>query len=320
MLIFSTGFGLLNNNLWAANDLSADTDMMPLITEPIDPLSDSLVTPQSKQQADAPSHVLAPEVTKPELQNPEPNLSEAIPEKSDESTSDASTKLSDKTAEPESTPSTEQALESPTQSVEAYERARQDLIYQNSIPSFSTQFNFFPRAFSQADLRLPTQTSDYAQEKPKLRGFSLSLEKSFVGSFGGLHLGLQGALYGSTDRGGFSSLMPALYSISPIIKYEAVYLRRQWFVPYFGFDFEVLRYSYTYQNKKIRNLETLPRINIGMMFFLNVLESSASGELFSNFGIKRTYLTAEYSMTHQSNVTQLVLTEKALRVGLRFEY
>ncbi|MEW6057851.1 MAG: hypothetical protein AB1540_14680 [Bdellovibrionota bacterium] len=220
----------------------------------------------------------------------------------------------------------ERVLESPTQSVEAYEKERRKLLTLSEMPDWGMTLNFAYRAFSNADLRVSNTSVGLGEiAKPRLSGLHFGFEKIFLRSLGYLALGAELGGYGSPPRNRFDGLLLAFQSAGPYVMYQANYFSRQWLVPALRAQYEIVRYSYTFlegpdqQSRRIRGLSMLPRLDIGLLLFLNIFEPTSAGGMKSSWGVKRTYLGAFYSIAQDSKKKNFNLSENGLRVGLRFE-
>lgn len=211
------------------------------------------------------------------------------------------------------------ALQTPTRSVEDYERARMDRLHRLSIPSYSVNLTLAPKAFRDADLRSPGK-GGFDQSRPTLFGVLLGYDRTLFNHPGLLMIGLDAGVYTSATNDPFSGLKFGIQSAAPHILYEAALIPRQWVVPIVKFDYEFVHYGYTFQNHNITGFKQLPRIDLGVLIFLNFLEPSSAAQMSSNYGIKRTYLAGYYTLANDSqNKTDFDMSEHTFRIGLRFE-
>jgi hypothetical protein len=213
----------------------------------------------------------------------------------------------------------EKALSSPTGNFEEYEAARQELIQRSSTPKWAMNLNMEPRAFRTVDLTAPTGVNT-GQPNPDLFGVFISGERVFFNRGGLLSAGAEIGLYGSTTSGPYSGLATGFFSGGPLLQYQGVYVPRQIVAPTIRTELECVRYNYKVSNVPVSGFVAMPRIDLGLLVFLNSLEPSAAGQMQANYGIKRTYVGFYYSISKDSSKSSLDLSEHEWRAGLRFEF
>lgn len=214
----------------------------------------------------------------------------------------------------------ERILESPTQQVELYEKARRDHVWDSSRPDWSFNLGLAPRAFRNADLRVPLSQADN-EGKPRLTGILLGGERVLMHSYGQLAVGGEFGMFGNTHRNRFSGLLSAIMTLGPYVQYEGQFFARQIVVPAVKAGYEVARINYSFSGNKVQDIRALPRLDLGLLIYLNFLEPRSAGLMQSNYGIKRTYLSAYYSLASDPSKKDIDLTERgAYRVGFRFEF
>ncbi len=210
-------------------------------------------------------------------------------------------------------------LENPTRSIDEYERVRKDRLHQTTITSSSFNLTLAPAAFGKIDLRAPTK-GGADQINPGLLGIMLGYDLAVFRHAGIAMVGLEGGIYASTQNDPYSGLMFGFMSLRPNVRYEAAFLPKQWVVPTIGAGLELLRYAYTFQNAHVGGFKTMPRIDIGALFFLNILEPNSAADMDANWGIRKTYLAAYYSVSNDTSKRDFNMSENTWRVGFRFEH
>jgi hypothetical protein len=230
---------------------------------------------------------------------------------------DAKNELKQAPAEGEASP-----LDSPTQSVERYEAARQQLIHDMSIPDFEFGLTVAPYSFSHADLRVGTNPAAAGVGSPSLFGLFFNFEKVLLRRVGLFSVGANAGFYLASPPPAFATFTPGtIYSFGPTAIYELSLVARQWVVPFAALGYEFLRYNFSYNNTQVKGTRTMPRVSAGLLFFLNPLEPSAAGQMLSSYGIKRSYLSVAYTIATPSGGSDNIdFTDRAFRAGLRFEY
>ncbi|MBI3543029.1 MAG: hypothetical protein HY075_07130, partial [Deltaproteobacteria bacterium] len=105
-------------------------------------------------------------------------------------------------------------LDSPTRSVEDYERVRLEHLHETSLPDYGVSLTIEPKAFGKVDLRAPAhKVTD--QANPSLFGFKLGYDHTLYKHAGISMLGIDGGFYGSTQGDPFANLMFGFLSIEP---------------------------------------------------------------------------------------------------------
>lgn len=282
-----------------------DEDDVPALEEkPAPPELSSSVSEQVSEQASEPAAVPIDEPSHPVLSAPAPH--ESQPSRVD------TKKLSKRERE--------RILESPTQQVEVYEKARRDHVWEQSRPDWSFNLGLAPRAFRNADLRVPlTQANN--EGKPRLTGILMGGERVLMHSYGQLAVGGEFGMFGNTRRNRFAGLLSAVMTLGPYVQYEGAFFARQIVVPAIKAGYEVARINYSFAGKRVRDIRAMPRLDLGLLIYLNFLEPRSAGLMQSNYGIKRTYLSAYYSLASDPSKKDIDLTERgSYRVGFRFEF
>ncbi len=152
-----------------------------------------------------------------------------------------------------------------------------------------------------------------------VRGFSLQWEyqPKYLQAIGVVGIGAGFQLY-PTDwsEDGRSSSLADSWSIGGLIRYQARFFREQIVVPTVGFQFESLAYRYgNWQTART----TLQGPVFGGMLLLNWFEKESAGDLYTNYGISRSYLVAE--LRTLSGGDELIdVSGSSLFFGLRIEY
>jgi len=264
------------------------------------------ISPELKNE---PPAEVAPESSHIEAENPPPV------------TVDPKEHSEDKPKDPAREEQMEAILANPTRSVEEYEAARKELLYKQSVPNWAFNITISPRAFRDTNFRVIPGGVNIGSTQPKLIGVLLSGERIFFKSAGLASIGIEVGTYRSGKKDNFEKLGFDSFLVGgPYAQYEAVFLRRQWVVPVARAGYEFLRYNYEFLGNKNRGVSQIMRFDIGLLFFLNMLEPSSSGQLLGNYGIKRTYLAATYTIANDRTSGGPDFGDKSFRVGVRFEY
>lgn len=209
---------------------------------------------------------------------------------------------------------------SPTASTEAYKKALKRNHDKHSIPSWSFNFTGAPFAFRKTDIRTGS-TAGGIQKKPKLYGVLLSGERMLIKSLGILSVGLEGGLYTSFGNDpAFEGLSFGFMSAGAYAMYQFHYVDRQWFVPFIKAQEEGIRHAYRLSGQRISGINVLTRFEAGLLFFLNFLEPSSAGDMYSVYGVKRTYFSASYTLATDSTRKDFDMSEATYRAGVRFEF
>ena len=212
-------------------------------------------------------------------------------------------------------------LDNPSRSVDEYERVRKDRLHQTTIMKYSLNVTLEPAAFSKIDLRIPAPGSTAAgATNPGLFGVMIGYDLTVFKAAGIAMVGIEGGLYASTQSDPYSGLMFGFMAVRPNVRYEAAFLPKQWVVPTAGFGMEMLRYNYSVTNQHVSGFKTMPRFDVGLLFFLNVLEPSSAADMDTNWGIKKTYLSAFYSVANDTSKKDFNMSENQWRFGFRFEH
>ena len=172
-------------------------------------------------------------------------------------------------------PALKKELPSPTKSIETYEDARNERIKQTGIPDWAVSAGTELAPFGKADFRIPNPTassSRFRDGNPEMTGILVSLERFLIRDYGMLSVGVDGGAYVSKAKEPFDKMKPAIWSFAPTAHYELVFMHRQILVPSVRFNYQFLRYSYTYHSQTVKGIKRYPRIDIGMLLYLNFLE------------------------------------------------
>ena len=152
----------------------------------------------------------------------------------------------------------------------------------------------------------------------KLRGISLGLEfqPEFLQSVGVLGFGPNLSYFFTSEvpdqvtAGGF-----AVYSIGGEIRYQARFFHEQFLVPFVGYEME----SMAYRLKNFSGSLSINGLAFGGMLLLNALEPEAAGTFYSDQGVSRSYLVAEWRGRSGSD-KNLTFSGNAFFFGLRIEF
>lgn len=214
----------------------------------------------------------------------------------------------------------EKTLATPTRSVELYEKARRDHMWERSRPSWSANLGIAPRAFGRADLRVPLSNAGN-DANPTLTGLLFAGERVLMTNYGQLQVGGEFGYFGAPHRDNFSNLFGAIMTLEPYLQYEGLYVPRQIVAPTIKAGYEFARINYSYKDNKVNDVRAIPRLDLGLLVYLNFFEPSAAGYMEGNYDVKRTYLAAYYTLSSDPSQKDIDLSDRgAWRLGFRFEF
>ncbi|MCM0606064.1 MAG: hypothetical protein KA715_08240 [Xanthomonadaceae bacterium] len=118
----------------------------------------------------------------------------------------------------------------------------------------------------------------------------IEIQPTFMQSLGVLSFGPMAASFfsASTFYGG------------GMVKYQARFFHEQWIVPVVGYEFlspvgiSFAPESMTFGGTTVAGGTPTSGLVVGGWFLLNIIERSAASQFFTNHGVLRSYLTAEY--------------------------
>lgn len=204
-------------------------------------------------------------------------------------------------------------------SIEAYEEYQKKAQAEARTPKWSVNILSEPLAFPTTNWR--ARPRDTLVDNAKFFGLILHAERFFIRHAGLASVGLEVGVFGTLPDEFYTKSFPAITTLSPTLAYQFNYTPGQVIVPYIQTGVSVARYYYAFNSALIQGFKVIPRLDLGGLFYLNVLDRSSSGDLFGNYGILRTYLSAAYTIAQDINHGKdMNLSERTLRIGLRFEF
>lgn len=183
---------------------------------------------------------------------------------------------------------------------------------ENGTPQWALQLSGAPDGMGTQSL---TQNSDATA---RLYGISTQLDfqpmvLQFLGVIGAGPI-LTAYPVGSRSNTSKSTLMYA-WSGGGQIRYQARFWERQILVPNASYSVEGLNYRLRSGEGKVI-LSRGP--SLGFSLLLNTFDYLSSREFFSNYGISKTFMTAEYRIRDASD-SFVSLQERSFHLGIRFE-
>ncbi len=150
-------------------------------------------------------------------------------------------------------------------------------------------------------------------------GFGFEFEPKFLQSIGVVSIGPSANLYvldpvGDLTEGSFS-----IFSVGVSAKYQLKFMRSQYVVPFVGFEAQMIHYNFVPETGIGTGWTLSSGPTFGAMLLMNWMEPSSAHNLFSEYGIKRTYLVGEAKLLKASE-TILSVEGTAIYFGLRMEY
>jgi hypothetical protein len=150
-------------------------------------------------------------------------------------------------------------------------------------------------------------------------GLGFEYEPEFLQSIGVVSIGPSFNMYIMDPAGDITSGPFSIYSVGASVKYQLKFMRGQWFVPFAGYEYQQIRYSF--QDANVGSGWTSSSGPVfGGMLLLNWMEPSAAYNLFADSGIRRSYLVGEVKNLQSSDIDVLSSDGIAIYFGLRLEY
>jgi hypothetical protein len=134
--------------------------------------------------------------------------------------------------------------------------------------------------------------------------------------WGSIGLGASIALYNTLPLNEITSSIGGLASLGYQARYEAQYWPNQWIVPMIGYSGEWVRFQLTNENSGVASTQGL---FFGGMLLLSAFDEGAASEMYTNYGISRTYLFAELRNRGGSQ-DGITFDGRSYFFGLRFEF
>jgi|GEM_PF-2691681 len=149
-------------------------------------------------------------------------------------------------------------------------------------------------------------------------GMGLEYEPKALQHFGVIDLGPSLNLYFLQPEGDLTKNAFSIYSLGFSVKYQLRFWSGQPIVPFVGYEAQEIHYSF--QDASLgAGWTTASGPTFGALIFLNWMEPEAAHNLWSETGIRRSYLVAELKSLTSSNEV-LTTVGQAIYFGLRLEY
>ncbi len=148
-------------------------------------------------------------------------------------------------------------------------------------------------------------------------GLGFEWEPEFLQSIGVVSLGPSFNLYTMQPGGDLTDNAFSVYSLGFSAKYQLNFMRGQWVVPFVGFESQLIHYSFNDADVG-SGWTTAVGPTFGALIALNWMEPSSAHNLFTETGIKRSYLVGEIKQLTAGE--DLLSTDGiAIYFGLRLE-
>lgn len=188
-------------------------------------------------------------------------------------------------------------------------------VYERENPNWGVDIHGSLNALGE---RSPGSSDDDTVYSTRNFGIGFEYQPEFLQSVGVFSFGPSVNLYilepmGSLTEGAFS-----IMAFGGSAKYQFRYFRAQPFVPFVGFEYQMIKYSFVVDGFP-SGWTTSTGLTFGGMLLLNWMEPSSAHSLWSETGIKRSYLVGEVK-TMTAGEPVLSVTGSAIYFGLRLEY
>lgn len=150
-----------------------------------------------------------------------------------------------------------------------------------------------------------------------IRSVDIRAEYLFPGlqSIGVIGLGATASVYPIASASSVANSNLSLWGVGLTARYQARFFTEQFLVPTFAYDATSFRYIFS-SGKSGRTNLTGP--SFGVWILINALDSESAGNFYSNWGGKRTYLTAEMK-TLSGGDGVITVSGASYYAGLRIE-
>lgn len=154
-----------------------------------------------------------------------------------------------------------------------------------------------------------------------VRNFGLGFEyqPKFLQSIGVVSLGPSVNMYVLDPAGDLTENAFSIFSLGFSAKYQLKFMHSQVLVPFVGFEAQMIRYSFHEETGLGTGWTTTTGPTFGGMLLLNWMEPSSAHNLFSEWGIRRTYLVGEAKLLKADDALFSV-DGTAIYFGMRMEY
>lgn len=150
-------------------------------------------------------------------------------------------------------------------------------------------------------------------------GIGFEYEPEFLQSLGVFSIGPSVNMYFLDPIGDLTDGAFSILSVGGSLKYQLRFMRSQILVPFAGFEAQMIRYSFLEETGLGTGWTTSSGPTLGAMLLLNWMEPSSAHNLFSEYGIKRSYLVGEAKYLTADNAL-FTTNGTAIYFGLRMEY
>ncbi len=206
-------------------------------------------------------------------------------------------------------------------SPEKYEEARLRQSQEMRTPHWAFQLWVSPLAHKRTEWRAAPYSGGAAVKNARMLDLILQGEKFLLRRNGMLSIGANVELMGQRSNNDFEKTLPAVYGVGVVSQYQFHYIHGQWVVPFIEVGATELRYNYVFAGSRIKGFKTTGHADVGLSIFLNFLEPSSAGDMYGNYGVRRTYLNASFGVTRDGQKSRhFDLSEENFKVGLRFEF
>ncbi len=164
----------------------------------------------------------------------------------------------------------------------------------------------------------PTNTAEDVEYSTRNFGIGFEYQPQFLQSLGVVSIGPSVNLYILEPMGSLTSGPFSIMSFGGSAKYQFRYFRAQPFVPFVGFEYQMIKYRFVVEGFP-SGWTTSTGMTFGGMLLLNWMEPSSAHSLWSETGIKRSYLVGEVK-TMTAGEPALSVDGSAIYFGLRVEY
>jgi hypothetical protein len=150
-------------------------------------------------------------------------------------------------------------------------------------------------------------------------GMGFEFEPKFLQSIGVISLGPSFNMYIADPAGDLTSGPLSIFSLGFSAKYQLNFVTGQFLVPFVGYEGQLIRYSFERADAIGTGTTFASGLTFGALIALNWMEPSAARNLWSETGIKRSYLVGEMKNLIASE-DLLSSDGPAIYFGLRLEY
>jgi hypothetical protein len=191
--------------------------------------------------------------------------------------------------------------------------------YDRENPSWGFDIHGSLKALGSSDFVSDDGAGNVTDYHTRNFGIGFEYEPEFLQSIGVVSIGPSANLYVVEPMGDITNSAFSIFSLGASIKYQLRFMRGQPIVPFAGFEAQMIRYSFAGDTDAGQGWTTATGPVFGALLLLNWMEPSAAHSLWSDTGIKRSYLVGEMKML-KAGEPDLSVDGSALYFGLRMEY